>query len=117
LGLQNEPTDILLLFILPLIPIFWIGYLFFKTILSLKKIKNTEAIFTESKIVFKRKNWIYPLSYDDINYVHKTFENSRKRYYKFLHFHSIKKAYLMTLHDIGFDNPMITILNAKCKVK
>jgi hypothetical protein len=117
LGLQNEPPDISLLFILPLIPIILIGCYFFKTILSLKKIKNIEAIFTESKIVFKRKNWLYPLSYDDINYVHKLYENSRKRYYKFLHFHSRKKDYLMTLHDIGFDNPMITILNAKCKVK
>jgi len=117
LGLQNEPTDILLLFILPLIPIFWIGYLFFKTILFLKKIKNIEAIFTESKIIFKRKDWIFPLPYEDIQSVHKSYENSKKRYYKFLHFHSREKDYLMTLYDIGFDNPMITILNAKCKVK
>lgn len=117
LVLQNEPPDILNVFIIPLLPIILIGSSFFKTILFLRKIKKIEAIFTESKIIFKRKDWIYPLSYDDINYVHKSFENSRKRYYKFLHFHSRKKDYLMTLHDIGFDNPMITILNAKCKVK
>lgn len=116
LGLQNEP-DILPVFIFPLIPVFWIGCHSFKTILFLKKIKNIEAIFTESKIIFKRKDWIFPLSYDNIQSVHKSYENSRKRYYKFLHFHSRKKDYLMTLYDIGFDNPMITILNANCKVK
>jgi len=117
LSLQNEPPDISHMFIYPLLPIILIGYSFFKTILSLKKIKNIEAIFTESKIIFKRKDWIYPLSYDNIQSVHKIYENSRKRYYRFLQFHSIKKAYLITLHDISFDNPMITILNAKCKVK
>ncbi len=114
---QKEPPDISHVFIIPLLPIIWIGYSFFKTILSLIKKKKIEAIFTESKIVFKRKDWIYPLSYDDINYVQKLWENRRKRYYRFLYFHSIKKANLMTLHDIGFDNPMFKILNAKCKVK
>jgi hypothetical protein len=117
LVLQNEPPDILREFIYPLIPIILIGYYFFKTILLLKKIKKIEAIFTESKIVFKREDWIYPLAYDDIKYVHKTFENNKKRYFKFLHFHSREKDYLMTLHDISFDNPMIAILNAKCEVK
>jgi len=117
LGLQNEPPDISPLFILLLIPVFWIGYLFFKTFLFLKKIKKIEAIFTESKIIFKRKDWIFPLPYDNIKAVDKSYENNRKRYYKFLHFHSRKKYYLMTLYDIGFDNPMIKILNARCKVK
>ena len=117
LSLQNEPPDISHVFIYPLLPIILIGYSFFKTILFLKKIKKIEVVFTESKIIFKRKDWIFPLSYDDIQSVHKLYENSRKQYYRFLQFHSIKKAYLMTLHDIGFDNPMITILNAKCRVK
>ena len=116
LSLQNEPFDISHVFIYPLVLIFFKGYSFFKTVILLKKIKNIEVVFTESKIIFKRKDWIFPLSYDNIQSVHKLYENSRKRYYKFLQFHSIKKAYLMTLYDIGFDNPMITILNAKCKV-
>lgn len=117
--LQNEYPDdpeMYSLLIFPLIPFLLMGVYLLQKVNLFKDIKKLEVLFTESKIIFKRKGWLYPLLYDDIRFVYKTSENRKKRYYKYLKFHAIKKSNVITLYGIGFDSPILTILNSKCKV-
>jgi hypothetical protein len=111
--LQQENPDEMYLIIFPLIPIFFIAFHFSITLILLKRIKNVEVIFTESKILIKRKDWVYPLSYDEILSVDRINEKGEKGYYKFLHFHAREKRYLITLYDIWYDNPILKILDTK----
>ncbi len=118
--LQSEfPNDIegYILLIYPLIPIWITGRHIVRSSRIIKEIKNQEVIFTESKIIFKRKGWLYPLLYDNIRSVYKISEKRKKRYYKYLKFHAKNKSNVITLYGIGFDNPILTILNSKCTVK
>lgn len=112
----SDPESYSLL-IFPLIPIWFTGLHIVRSVSIIKEIKNQEVIFTESKIIYKRDVWLYPLLYDNIRSVYKISKKRKKRYYKYLKFHAKNKANVITLYGIGFDNPILTILNSKCNVK
>ncbi|MHA1671412.1 MAG: hypothetical protein ACTSV5_12660 [Promethearchaeota archaeon] len=105
------------LLIFTLLPILLPGTHAVRSGCIIKVIKTREVIFSESKIIFKRDVWLYPLLYDDISSVYKISEKRKKRYYKYLKFHAKNKSNVITLYGISFDSPILTILNSKCKVK
>ncbi len=109
--------DIIVLIIIILVLGICVGLNFNNTMREYRRIMFLEAIFTEEKIIFRRKDWIYPLAYDDIKIVRRLDENIRKRYYKKIEFHSKKKGNVMTLYDIDYDNPILKILDSKCNVE
>ncbi|MHA1374894.1 MAG: hypothetical protein ACTSR7_11400 [Promethearchaeota archaeon] len=118
--IQSEfPSDIegYILLIFPLYPVGIMGLHVVRSSRIIKEIKTQEVIFTESKIIFKRDAWLYPLLYDDISSVYKISEKRKKRYYKYLKFHAKNKSNVITLYGISFDSPILTILDSKCKVK
>jgi hypothetical protein len=98
--LQQGIPDEMHLIIFPVVPLFFIVYYLFKTLMLLKRTKNVEAIFTELKVIFKRKEWTYPLSYDDIASIERANEKSKKGYIRQLHFHAKQRANVMTLYDV-----------------
>ncbi|MFX1569078.1 MAG: hypothetical protein ACFFCV_12005 [Promethearchaeota archaeon] len=115
--LQYSIPSLLYFYTFLLIPVVCLGLYLLNNIITFQKIKRLEVIFTESKIIFKQRDWLYPLSYHNIKIVYKISENEKKRYYRYLSFLAIKRSNIMTLHGISFDSPIIPIIESKCKVQ
>lgn len=112
-----DTPEIYVLLIFAYFPISFTGRHLLRSIKIIKDFKDREVIFTESKIIFKREDWLYPLTYDAIKHVYKISENRKKRYYKYLRIYTKKQPNATTLYGISHDNPILTILNSKCEVK
>ena len=83
-----------------------------KRVILIRKLKNTEIVFTDSQIIHGIKGLIYPLSYKDIKFIARSSKSSKGVYKKLII--GFKEDNMdISLHDIVINGPLDRILRNK----